>query len=148
MLFRRVFVIAMVVLAGAISGVGRQGVRADSPTPLAQKMRIMAAALADLSHPGEGTTALQPLDDLKQLKDAATDCLEHSDDLAPAELGHDPRALQAFKAEFSLLVSKIGILESALELPANAPNRAAQIKAALDAIAAVKAEGHEKFNNG
>jgi hypothetical protein len=120
---------------------------ANSPTPLAQKMDVMAAALKNLQHPGVPPAAANPLDDLKQLKDAAIDCRDHSDDLAPAAVAADPQARQGFHAEFVTLVTKVEALEAALQLPADADGRDAKIKGAIADILAVKKYGHSKYNN-
>ena len=110
-------------------------------------MRVMSDAMKGLTHPGVPPASATPLDDLKKLKDAAVDCRDHSDDLAPAEVARDPQALQGFHAEFVLLVTKVEALEQALLLSADAPNRDAQIKTALADIVAVKKDGHSKYNN-
>ena len=120
-------------------------VLADSNTPLAQKMKLMAGAVKNLQHPGTPPAAENPLDDFKVLMDAALDCLDHSDDLAPAEVAKDPQRLRAFKAEFQLLLRKIAILEKALHLPADSASREAQIRAALAEVLVLKLDGHSKF---
>lgn len=110
---------------------------ADSSSPLAAKMRLMKDALKQASQ----------LDGAQKLLSVAKDCRDNAAALAPAEVAKDPQALEGFKAEFDLLVTKAEALEQAVELPADASNRDAQIQAAIDAITAVKKDGHSKFNN-
>ena len=141
--FFRMSFFAAAVLAGFFGAAGT--VRADSNSPLSQKMDTMAVALFDLNNPTDPSVKTAPLDDLKALKDAAIDCRDHAADLAPEVVAKDAQALQGFKAEFVLLVDKVAVLETAMLLPADAPTRAAQIKAALADITALKKDGHSKY---
>lgn len=131
--------LALIVLAfastGALAAVASQ-------TPLAQKMDVMSDALKDIAKP---TATSNLTNDLKLLRDAATDCRDHSDDLAPAAVAADPNALVGFKAEFNLLLTQIDALEAAINLPADDATRAAKIQTALADIAAVKKDGHTKY---
>lgn len=135
-LLKSVAIAALVMLAPATSFA--DGAR------LGENMMALFKGLSAIAYPDTHPDA-KPLDEVKAMRTAAQDCVDHAAEYASKEVAEDPVLLKAFKGAFELLVTQIDALEAALTLPANAPDRKLRLDQAIADIKKTRDQGHDYF---